>query len=248
MEAANKGAFEAGGTSIGLNISLPHEAHNNEYQTISLSFEYFFSRKATFFMHSFAYVAMPGGFGTLDELFEALTLIQTGKVPPAPIVLVGSEYWSGLVEWLGAQLLSNGMIGAHDLNLFIIEDDPQRSCARWRNSTPRSATPTRATRPRCQLDAWQAAARGGLAAPYLPLRCPLDAASASCQRRACVIPRAPWRRRHPRRAGQAAPGTPPAATPAGPAHPAARCPAPAPTRSGRPRPTRRQRQLQAGHA
>ena len=126
MEAANKGAFEAGGTSIGLNISLPHEAHNNEYQTISLSFEYFFSRKATFFMHSFAYVAMPGGFGTLDELFEALTLIQTGKVPPAPIVLVGSEYWSGLVEWLGAQLLSNGMIGAHDLNLFIIEDDPQK--------------------------------------------------------------------------------------------------------------------------
>lgn len=126
MEAANKGAFETGGTSIGLNISLPHEAHNNEYQTISLSFEYFFSRKATFFMHSFAYVAMPGGFGTLDELFEALTLIQTGKVPPAPIVLVGSEYWSGLVEWLGGQVLGNGMIGAHDLDLFIIEDDPRK--------------------------------------------------------------------------------------------------------------------------
>jgi len=124
MEAANKGAFEAGGTSIGLNISLPHEAHNNEFQTISLSFEYFFPRKAAFFMHSFAYVAMPGGFGTLDELFEALTLIQTGKVPPAPIVLVGSEYWSGLAEWLGDQVLGNGMIAAHDLDLFIIEDDP----------------------------------------------------------------------------------------------------------------------------
>ncbi len=124
MEAANKGAFEAGGTSIGLNISLPHEAHNNEFQTISLSFEYFFPRKAAFFMHSFAYVAMPGGFGTLDELFEALTLIQTGKVPPAPIVLVGSEYWSGLTEWLGDQVLGNGMIAAHDLDLFIIEDDP----------------------------------------------------------------------------------------------------------------------------
>ncbi len=124
MEAANKGAFESGGTSVGLNISLPHEAHNNEYQTISLSFEYFFPRKAAFFMHSFAYVAMPGGFGTLDELFEALTLIQTGKVPPAPIVLVGSEYWSGLAEWLGDQVLGNGMIGAHDLDLFIIEDDP----------------------------------------------------------------------------------------------------------------------------
>ncbi len=126
MEAANKGAFEVGGTSVGLNISLPHEAHNNEYQTISLSFEYFFSRKATFFMHSFAYVSMPGGFGTLDELFEALTLIQTGKVPAAPIVLVGSEYWHGLVEWLGGQVLSNGMIGAHDLDLFIIEDDPRK--------------------------------------------------------------------------------------------------------------------------
>lgn len=124
MEAANKGAFESGGTSVGLNISLPHEAHNNEYQTISLSFEYFFPRKAAFFMHSFAYVAMPGGFGTLDELFEALTLIQTGKVPPAPIVLVGSEYWSGLAEWIGDQVLGNGMIGAHDLDLFIIEDDP----------------------------------------------------------------------------------------------------------------------------
>lgn len=124
MEAANKGAFQAGGTSVGLNISLPHEAHNNEYQTISLSFEYFYSRKATFFMHSFAYVALPGGFGTLDELFEALTLIQTGKVPPAPVILVGSEYWHGLVEWLADQVLTNGMIAAHDLELFMVEDDP----------------------------------------------------------------------------------------------------------------------------
>ena len=125
--SGQQGRVRSGRHQHRLNISLPHEAHNNEYQTISLSFEYFFSRKATFFMHSFAYVAMlPGGFGTLDELFEALTLIQTGKVPPAPIVLVGSEYWSGLVEWLRAQLLSNGMIGAHDLNLFIIEDDPQK--------------------------------------------------------------------------------------------------------------------------
>ncbi|MBV7486746.1 TIGR00730 family Rossman fold protein [Bordetella sp. BOR01] len=126
MEAANKGAFEAGGTSVGLNISLPHEAHNNEYQTISLSFEYFYSRKATFFMHSFAYVALPGGFGTMDELFEALTLIQTGKVPPAPIILVGSEYWHGLVEWLADQMLPNGMIAAHDLELFTVEDDPRK--------------------------------------------------------------------------------------------------------------------------
>ncbi|MBO1112731.1 TIGR00730 family Rossman fold protein [Bordetella petrii] len=126
MEAANKGAFEAGGTSVGLNISLPHEAHNNEYQTISLSFEYFYSRKATFFMHSFAYVSLPGGFGTMDELFEALTLIQTGKVPPAPVILVGSEYWHGLVDWLADQMLPNGMIAAHDLDLFTVEDDPRK--------------------------------------------------------------------------------------------------------------------------
>ena len=126
MEAANKGAFQAGGTSVGLNISLPHEAHNNEYQTISLSFEYFYSRKATFFMHSFAYVALPGGFGTMDELFEALTLIQTGKVPPAPVILVGSEYWHGLVDWLADQMLPNGMIAAHDLELFTVEDDPRK--------------------------------------------------------------------------------------------------------------------------
>jgi len=126
MEAANKGAFEAGGTSVGLNISLPHETHNNKYQTISLSFEYFYSRKATFFMHSFAYVSLPGGFGTMDELFEAFTLIQTGKVPPAPIILVGSEYWQGLVDWLGDQMLGNGMISAHDMELFKIEDDPHK--------------------------------------------------------------------------------------------------------------------------
>lgn len=124
MEAANKGAFEAGGTSVGLNIVLPHEANNNEYQTISLLFEYFYSRKATFFMHSFAYVAMPGGFGTLDELFEALTLVQTGKVPPAPIVLMGSDFWRGAVDWLGKMVLGNGMIAAHDMELFIVEDDP----------------------------------------------------------------------------------------------------------------------------
>jgi uncharacterized protein (TIGR00730 family) len=125
MEAANKGAYEAGGTSVGLNIVLPHEANNNDYQTISLMFEYFYARKATFFMHSFAYVALPGGFGTLDELFEALTLVQTGKVPPAPIVLMGKEYWHGAVEWLAKTVLSNGMIGAHDMELFIVEDDPQ---------------------------------------------------------------------------------------------------------------------------
>lgn len=124
MEAANKGAYDVGGTSVGLNISLPHEPNNNGYQTLSLSFEYFYSRKAAFFMHSFAYVAMPGGYGTLDELFEALTLIQTGKVPPAPIVLVGSEFWGGLINWIAGQVQGNKLIGPRDLNLLVIEDDP----------------------------------------------------------------------------------------------------------------------------
>ncbi len=123
MEAANKGAFTAGGTSIGLNISLPRETTNNRYQTHSLQFEYFYSRKATFFMHSAAYIAMPGGFGTMDELFEVLTLVQTRKVPPAPIVLMGTEFWSGLFDWMRQQLLSHKLIGPNDLELVTISDD-----------------------------------------------------------------------------------------------------------------------------
>src|SRR5690554_7668650 len=123
MEAANKGAFTAGGTSIGLNISLPRETTNNRYQTHSLQFEYFYSRKATFFMHSAAYIAMPGGFGTLDELFEVMTLVQTRKVPPAPIVLIGTEFWSGLMDWIKSELLFNQLIGPHDLDLLTITDD-----------------------------------------------------------------------------------------------------------------------------
>jgi uncharacterized protein (TIGR00730 family) len=126
MEAANKGAFEAGGRSVGLNIKLPHETTNNPYQTDSLHFQYFTARKSTFFMHSMAYVALPGGFGTLDELFEALTLLQTNKLPAAPVILVGSEFWGGLVDWVRERLLTEGMIGRGDLTLFSIEDDPQR--------------------------------------------------------------------------------------------------------------------------
>ncbi|WP_397476310.1 TIGR00730 family Rossman fold protein [Pusillimonas sp.] len=123
MEAANKGAFTAGGTSIGLNISLPRETTNNRYQTHSLQFEYFYSRKATFFMHSAAYIAMPGGFGTLDELFEVMTLVQTRKVPPAPIVLMGAEFWAGLFDWMRQQLLTHKLIGPNDLDLVVISDD-----------------------------------------------------------------------------------------------------------------------------
>lgn len=129
MEAANKGAFEAGGRSVGLNIELPRETTNNKYQTHSLQFEYFYSRKATFFMHSAAYIALPGGFGTLDELFEAITLVQTSKIPPAPIVLVGSEFWTGLIDWIKAQLVSNGFISPKDIDLVTITDDVEEVIA-----------------------------------------------------------------------------------------------------------------------
>ena len=126
MEAASKGAFEAGGQSIGLNIKLPHESTDNAYQTHSLHFRHFSPRKAIFFMYSMAYVVLPGGFGTLDELFEALTLIQTRKLPPAPIILVGGEFWGGLVGWMREQLLGLSTIGPADLDLLAVEDDPAR--------------------------------------------------------------------------------------------------------------------------
>jgi len=123
MEAANRGAFEAGGRSIGLNIKLPRETTDNPYQTDSLHFEYFNSRKASFFMHSLAYVVLPGGFGTLDELFEAITLIQTLKQPPAPVILVGKAFWSGLIDWIRDQPLQHAMIGPFDLDLLLVTDD-----------------------------------------------------------------------------------------------------------------------------
>ena len=126
MEAANKGAYEAGGKSVGLNIVLPFETRINPYQTIGISFEFFYSRKATFFMHSMAYVALPGGFGTLDELFEAFTLMQTGKIPPGPIVLVGSSFWEGLIDWIREQLLGLGLISPQDMHLFTLVDEPDQ--------------------------------------------------------------------------------------------------------------------------
>lgn len=124
MEAANRGAFEAGGLSIGCNIELPFEQRPNQYQTLSLTFKYFFVRKMMFVKYSLAFVIFPGGFGTLDELFEALTLIQTRKIRNFPIVLFGKSYWSGMLDWLREMVLPGGKIANHDLELFHITDSP----------------------------------------------------------------------------------------------------------------------------
>ena len=127
MEAANKGAFEAGGTSIGLHIKLKTESKANPYLSINLPFQHFVSRKATFFMHSMAYIVLPGGFGTLDELFEALTLMQTGKVPMGPVILIGSDFWAGLYEWMVEKLQETQLINPFDPEIFFIEDSPVRA-------------------------------------------------------------------------------------------------------------------------
>ena len=126
MEAANRGAFEAGGLSIGCNIELPFEQRPNPYQTRSLKFKYFFVRKMMFVKYSLGFVIFPGGFGTFDELFEALTLIQTRKIRNFPVVLFGSQYWSGLLEWFKAAVLPGGKISEHDLSMFHITDSPQK--------------------------------------------------------------------------------------------------------------------------
>ena len=123
MEAANKGAAEAGGISIGLNISLPHEQNPNPYSNFPLHFKYFFVRKVMFMKYSMAFICMPGGYGSLDELFEALTLIQTERIKPFPIVLVGSDFWSGLVDWIRDKLLASGNISPEDVSLFQVIDD-----------------------------------------------------------------------------------------------------------------------------
>ena len=124
MEAANKGAFEAGGTSVGLNISLPIEQQPNDYQTLQLHFHYFFCRKVMFVKYAKAFVIFPGGFGTMDEFFESLTLIQTMKIAPFPVICVGSEFWNGLRNWIENTMRDNyATIGPDDLDLFHITDD-----------------------------------------------------------------------------------------------------------------------------
>src|SRR5207302_3910729 len=122
----NRGAREGGAPSIGLNIELPFEQLPNDYLDVSLDFHYFFTRKVMFVRYASAFVVMPGGFGTLDELFEALTLIQTGKVRYFPVVLVGSSYWGGLEEWLRERVLGDGKVSPADMELFEVTDDPGR--------------------------------------------------------------------------------------------------------------------------
>jgi uncharacterized protein (TIGR00730 family) len=125
MEAANKGATEAGGTSVGLNIVLPHEQNPNQFANIQLDFNYFFIRKVMFVKYASAYIIMPGGFGTLDELFEAVTLIQTQRIKPFPLLLVGSDYWQGLIDWVKYRLLEEKRISPEDLGILQIMDDPE---------------------------------------------------------------------------------------------------------------------------
>ena len=125
MEAANKGAFYGKSPSIGLNIQLPHEQVGNLYQDISQTFQHFFARKVMFVKFASAYVVMPGGFGTLDELMEALTLVQTGKTRKMPIILVGSQFWGGLLEWFRATLLEEKVISPEDMDLVQLIDEPE---------------------------------------------------------------------------------------------------------------------------
>jgi uncharacterized protein (TIGR00730 family) len=127
MEAANKGAAEAGGQSVGMNIRLPLEQKPNPYANISIDYKYFFTRKVMFVKYAMAYVVMPGGFGTLDELFEALTLIQTKRIKSFPVILMGSEYWKGLIDWLKKTVLRDNKISPTDLELFQIIDDPEEA-------------------------------------------------------------------------------------------------------------------------
>ena len=124
MAAANRGAHAGRAPSIGLNISLPHEKGDRSFQDIPLDFLYFFSRKMMFVRFASAYVVLPGGFGTLDELSECLTLVQTGKTRRIPIILCGGAFWQGLLDWMGAKLVGEGMVGARDLEMMQVIDDP----------------------------------------------------------------------------------------------------------------------------
>ena len=125
MEAGNRGAAEAGGKSVGMNIHLPFEQKPNPYANINIEYNYFFIRKVMFVKYAMAYVVLPGGFGTLDELFEALTLIQTRRIKSFPVILMGSEFWQGIIDWLKSTVLREGNISQDDLAIIEIIDDPE---------------------------------------------------------------------------------------------------------------------------
>ena len=125
MEAANKGAFSAGGKSIGLNIELPLEQKPNPYTNITLNFRYFFVRKVMFVKYAVAYIVLPGGFGTMDELLESITLIQTHKIKPFPVILVGSDYWRGFLDWIKEVVLKEGKISSAELDILQLIDEPE---------------------------------------------------------------------------------------------------------------------------
>jgi uncharacterized protein (TIGR00730 family) len=129
MEAANRGAHQAKGMSVGLNIELPMEQKPNRYQHKSLTFRHFFARKVMFVKYASGYVIMPGGFGTLDEFFESLTLIQTGKIRRFPVVLMGKKFWGGMLDWVKNTMVREGMISPADLDLFFVTDDPKEAVA-----------------------------------------------------------------------------------------------------------------------
>src|SRR5439155_6375801 len=136
MEAINRGCMEAGGLSVGCNIELPDEQALNDYVDLGIEFRYFFVRKMMFVKYARGFVIFPGGFGTLDELFEALTLAQTGKIDHFPIVLFGHEYWKGLIRWLRDEALGSGAISAEDMELVTITDDPEEAAELAARATP----------------------------------------------------------------------------------------------------------------
>jgi hypothetical protein len=127
MEAANQGCTEAGGFSIGCNIELPYEQELNRFVELGIDFRYFFVRKTMFVKYAEAFVVFPGGFGTLDELFESLTLVQSGKILHFPVVMMGSEHWSGLLSWLRSTVLAQGRVSPEDLDIFRVFDDPDEA-------------------------------------------------------------------------------------------------------------------------
>jgi uncharacterized protein (TIGR00730 family) len=130
MEAANRGAREAGGLSVGFNILLPHEQGLNPYCDVELTFKHFYARKTMFVKAAEGFVIFPGGFGTMDELFEALTLIQTGKIGSFPVVLVDTDYWEEMLDWVRDEMLADGLVSPHDLDLLMLTDDPEEAVRR----------------------------------------------------------------------------------------------------------------------